>query len=109
MNISELTDEQVDRLMLWLYPERALECVKESEYDYYNDIKYHNGYYYCQSKDYEVADLGFDFTEDFNLTMPLAIKAGISLDFARLKGVNPLRDICEILIHGRLGNEISRT
>jgi hypothetical protein len=115
-NISELTNEQLNRLMIWLYPERASEYRKESDYTYQHKIKEHNGEYYYESKEYEVADLYLDFVEDWNLTMPLAVENNLGVQFHSPVVVfnfgmdiennhkNPLRAICEVLVMIKLEN-----
>jgi len=105
MNIKELTEDEINRLMLWLYPERASDYREEVDYDYYKNIKQHNAEYYHESKVYEVADLHFDFLEDYNLTIPLVIEIGMYVDFSKLNNTNPLRDMCEVLIHSKIGSK----
>jgi hypothetical protein len=86
--ISNLSDTELNRAMIWCYP----------------DSKYYNGYY----DEY----MDYDYVTDYNLTMPLAIEHQVWLqpdcmgdgfihaydDNFSAKSKAPLRAICEVLV-----------
>jgi len=53
--VSSLSDNELNRAIIWLYPDKSN----------------YNGYY----DEY----MGYDYLEDYNLTMPLAFKYGITV------------------------------
>ena len=81
MNVSALTDVELNRAMIWCYP----------------DNKYYDGHY----DEY----MGWNWVEDWNLTMPLAVEnmaeiqnvANIS-DILNESYKPALRTICEVLV-----------
>lgn len=88
--VSQLSDVELNRAMIWCYP----------------DKRNYDGYY----DEY----MGYDYLTDYNLTMPLAFENKLSifeeLDLyaveaaplnqfiIRLANKNPLRAICEVLL-----------
>tara|TARA_R110000824_G_scaffold333887_1_gene520414 strand:- start:188 stop:520 length:333 start_codon:yes stop_codon:yes gene_type:complete len=103
MNVSELTDVELNRAMIWLYGPTWILT---------------HGKYRDQGQD--VIEMALSYLTDWNLTMPLAVENGISI--INTKGVvhagnnlkaqkgfsvtmdngaqntNPLRAICEVLV-----------
>ena len=103
--VNQLTDVELNRAMIWLYPEEySVSRCPES-------IWYWRGM------------LRLDYLEDWNLTMPLAVETGLDISFPRnndhivevktlnnLKwyisnNKNPLRAICEVLVMIKLEEE----
>lgn len=94
MNTNTLTDTELNRAMIWLYPE------KENYDGYYDEY------------------MGWNYVEDWNLTMPLVIQHEIfigpvnqgELWFAhdnicnrfRAYDDSPLRAICQVLVQIRM-------
>lgn len=102
MNVSKLTDVELNRAMIWLYP---------TDGRVWND----GFFYYCSSRGV------LTYLLNWNLTMPLAVENGLSIElpedefecvgtvtryFHRSTDiavdfnskVNPLRAICEVLV-----------
>lgn len=96
MNVQELTDTELNRAMIWLYP------IEGWYGDYATGIK-------VTTKDY-LGFLRMEYLQDWNLTMPLAVKEELEVEFMPVTTVrdghggvvrsnnNPLRAICEVLV-----------
>tara|TARA_R110000824_G_scaffold335766_1_gene522298 strand:+ start:207 stop:533 length:327 start_codon:yes stop_codon:yes gene_type:complete len=101
MNVSELTDVELNRAMIWLYPLWGSIWMVD------------------QTGDQMIERKGWstrvDYLTDWNLTMPLAVEHKIMLDFEPdteydevtvynvicsiySQNKNPLRAICEVLV-----------
>jgi len=103
MNVQELTDTELNRAMVWLYPPK--EPVYRCECS--------QGYHIL-----EIYGCPFDYLADWDRTMPLAFENNLNVDFyngsthyTRYEGEevglpeassigmpNPLRAICEVLV-----------
>tara|TARA_R110000851_G_scaffold144052_1_gene283090 strand:+ start:55 stop:396 length:342 start_codon:yes stop_codon:yes gene_type:complete len=106
MNISTLTDTQLNRAMIWCYPASIYGC--------YTRDRESTVYWSKVSGVYQAVD----YLLNWNLTMPLAVKGSLSIDLEQcfnghydsigyqawgINGVdainkNPLRAICEVLV-----------
>ncbi len=102
INVSELSDVELNRAMIWLYPIKGMELHKNGP---------------CFGCDYFLHRQGIgyswlDYLTDYNLTMPLAVENGLSVDlkcgtiaadkFTHFSNADPLRSICEALVMIRL-------
>ena len=93
MNVSELTDVELNRAMIWLYGPTWILT---------------HGKYRDQGQD--VIEMALSYLTDWNLTMPLAVENEIEIEFMHMTRVsecydgaikcnkNPLRAICEVLV-----------
>lgn len=98
MNIQALSDTELNRAMIWLYP---------PEYRKYHPFK--DDGEYCWSSSYEDT-VDHDYLGDYSQTIPLAVENELSVCFgfgttyADMDGIdatndkNPLRAICEVLV-----------
>lgn len=94
-NVKELTDVELNRAIIWLYPPKQT-LVED------NGI--HTGF---------VGVKGVGYLQDWNITMPLAVENGLRVGFytdgvttafdpdrrtSYSENKNPLRAICEVLV-----------
>lgn len=113
IDINKLTDVELNRAMIWLYPEYVMYGIAEGKHDYklkdngdyiYFEPTYHN--YYGES-------IYVEFLENWNLTMPLAYESRLIIDFEDdmchdscagfyVFRKKPLRMICEVLVSIKL-------
>lgn len=101
MNVSILSDVELNRAIIWLYPpkHRKFNPFKDEVED-------------CWSGNYEET-IDYDYLVDWNLTMPLAVENDLNIDFISKHGTStdcthesgiacqdpdPLRAICEVLV-----------
>lgn len=97
INVSELTDVELNRAMIWLYHTKGLWTDPDTGTPYCSDI----------GDAYQVY-----FLDKWDLTMPLAVENKVWLqpdcmgngfihaydDDYSAKAINPLRAICEVLV-----------
>ncbi len=104
MNVSELSDVELNRAMIWLYP---------PEHRRYDPIE--DDGELCWSGSYEDA-IYYEYLSDYNLTMPLAVEHSLCIEMYSTRDYptdthvcssmcghastnkNPLRAIAEVLI-----------
>ena len=65
MNVSELTDTELNRAMIWCYPP-----------EHRSHAPFEDNGEFCWSGDYEDT-IYYDYLDDYNLTMPLAVENGV--------------------------------
>jgi len=96
MNVSELSDVEIERAMAWLYCKRHTYIYKDNGGRIDFGLRRFEGWR--------------DYLTDYNLTMPLAVEHELEIEFMPMTRVsegydgitksnkNPLRAICEVLI-----------
>ena len=98
MDVSKLSEVELSRAMIWCYP------PEHRDHDPFRD----NGKW-CHSGTYEDT-INYDYLDDWNLTMPLAVENHLDMDFDgkmwRIYGPSAsyskhkilIRAICETLV-----------
>jgi len=106
--IQNLSDTELNRAMIWLYWEGTIEHIDGPAYGliYYREV--------CMNYEEDI-----NYLADYNLLIPLAIKANLNIDFIDYGshsstavhhdgyvvfagGDNPQRSICESLVYLRV-------
>ena len=108
--VSELSDNELNRAMIWLYPPSKEQFNEDHFYWSLDTRSICDTVEFVSSGEYEDT-VYLDYLEDYNLTMPLAVENKISLRFssgniswvARMADTvsfnkNPLRAACECLV-----------
>ncbi len=96
--VSQLSDVELNLAMIWLYWDKKIQK---------------NYTYMCSLYKFGLTGRIYEYLTDYNLTMPLAIKQELEVDFNKnstivfdfisnirleLGSQNPLRAICEVLL-----------
>lgn len=103
INVKELTDVELNRAMIWLYPQKGITAI----FNYEQPTYYNAG-----------SGVVYGWLSDWGLTMPLAVENRLWLQPAKSCGgwfcydneehyhsrlnQNPLRAICEVLVKIKL-------
>lgn len=103
INVNELTDVELNRAMIWLYPQKGITAV----FNYEQPTYYNAG-----------TGVVYGWLSDWNLTMSLAVENKIALlpcitgrhlatryvgtENVEAANKNPLRAICEVLVQIKL-------